>query len=180
VLLFVIIGLESSGLPVPGETALITASVLAVGGRFSIEAVIAVAAAGAIVGDNVGYWIGRTGGRRVFERIPWLSKLLAPSERFFDRHGGKAVFLARFVAGLRVTGAWLAGISKMEWRRFLLWNALGGIAWAVGVGLLAYFFGRAVTEAISRYGLIGAGAVALLGVLVFLGFHFLSRRAMPR
>jgi len=175
-ILFVMVALESGGVPVPGETALIAAGVLAERGKFSIAAVIAVAAAGAIVGDNVGYWIGRTGGRRVFRRFRRLERLLEPSERFFDRHGGKAVFLARFVTGLRVTGAWMAGISRMHWLRFLFWNALGGISWATAFGLVSYYFGRAASDAISRFGAIGAGAVVVVVVLVFVGVHVWQRR----
>ena len=96
-ILFVMVALESGGVPVPGETALIAAGVLAERGDFSIAAVIAVAAAGAIVGDNVGYWIGRVGGRKLLTRVAWLerhaSNVLPWSERFFHRHGGKTIFL---------------------------------------------------------------------------------------
>ena len=170
--LFLIVCLESAGVWVPGETALVAAGVLASRGHFSIWAVIALAALGAIVGDNIGYWIGRIYGRRLFLRFERLQAVLPRGERFFRRHGGKAVFLARFVAGLRVTGAWMAGISHMPWWRFLGWNAAGGIVWASGVGLVAYYFGRAAADLISEYGLIGGGAVVVLalvvGVLVWL------------
>src|SRR5581483_852386 len=112
---------------------------------------------GAIVGDNVGYWLGRKGGRTLLARVPLVrdhfERVLPPSERFFERHGSKTVFIARFFAVLRVTAAWLAGISRMPWWRFLLWNAAGGIVWAVVVGLIAYEVGRAAADAISRYGL---------------------------
>ena len=170
--LFLIVGLESAGVWVPGETALVAAGVLASRGHFSIWAVVSLAALGAIVGDNAGYWIGRIYGRRLFLRFSRLEALLPRGERFFRRHGGKAVFLARFVAGLRVTGAWMAGISHMPWWRFLGWNAAGGIVWASAVGLVAYYFGRAAADLISEYGLIGGGAVVVLalvvGVLVWL------------
>ena len=173
VLLFLLVGMESAGIPLPGETALVIAGVLASRGDLDIVAVISVAAAGAIAGDNVGYWIGRTGGRRLLKRWSWLerhaSRVLPWSERFFERHGAKTVFLGRFIAVLRVTAAWLAGVSKMPWWRFLLWNAAGGICWAVLFGLLAYYIGRAATEAIGRYGFIGgAVAVALLIVAAIL------------
>ena len=181
-ILFVLIALESAGIPLPGETALVTAAVLASRGHFDLAAVIAVAAAAAIVGDNGGYWAGRLGGRRLLERWRWLqrwsSRVLPWAERFFARHGGKTVFLARFIAVLRVTAAWMAGVSRMPWWRFLVWNAAGGIVWAIGVGLLAYFAGRAVAEAFGRYGLFGAGAAIAL-VLVVLGvLHLLRRRAL--
>ena len=174
--LFLIVALESAGVWVPGETALIAAGVLASRGHFSIAAVISVAAVGAILGDNVGYWIGRRYGRKLFLRFRRLEPLLPRGERFFRRHGGKAVFLARFVAGVRVTGAWMAGISHMPWWRFLFWNAAGGIAWAAAVGLVAYYLGRAAADLISEYGLIGGGAVVGLVVIVAVGVHFWRRR----
>jgi membrane protein DedA with SNARE-associated domain len=174
--LFLIVFLESAGVWVPGETALVAAGVLASRGHFSIPAVIALAALGAILGDNVGYWIGRVYGRKLFVRFRRLEAVLPRAERFFRRHGGKAVFFARFIAGLRVTGAWMAGISHMEWWRFLFWNALGGIAWATGIGLIAFYLGRAAGDLVSEYGLIGGGAVLGLTVLIYLGVHFWRRR----
>ncbi len=154
--LFAIICLESAGLWLPGETALIAAAVYAAKGHLSIAAVIAVAAAAAIIGDNIGYWLGRKAARPLifrYERLRrYADRVLPPAERFFERHGGKAVFLARFFGGLRVTGAWMAGITRMEWWRFLFWNAAGGIVWAVAVGLLAYYAGKAAADALARYG----------------------------
>ena len=85
------------------------------------------------------YWIGRTGGRRLALKFPWLARFLPRGERFFERHGGKAVFFARFIAGLRVAGAWVAGIGRMHWWRFLGWNAAGGIVWATGTVYLILF-----------------------------------------
>jgi membrane protein DedA with SNARE-associated domain len=174
--LFLIVLLESAGVWVPGETALVAAGVLASRGHFWIAEVIALAALGAILGDNVGYWIGRIYGRKLFLRFRRLEAVLPRAERFFRRHGGKAVFFARFIAGLRVTGAWMAGISHMPWWRFLFWNALGGITWATGVGLVAYYLGRAAGDLISEYGLIGGGAAVGLAVVIFLGVHFWRRR----
>src|SRR5205085_8253701 len=166
--LFLRIAAESAGLPLPGETALIAAGVLASQGDLNIAAVIAVAAVAAIVGDNVGYWLGRVGGRKLLTRWGWLqrhaSRVLPWSERFFARHGGKTIFLARFFAVLRVTAAFIAGVSRMHWWQFFLWNAAGGICWALGVGLVAYYAGHAAADAINRYGLI-AGA-AIVGLLV--------------
>jgi membrane protein DedA with SNARE-associated domain len=174
--LFLIVFLESAGVWVPGETALVAAGVLAARGHFWIPEVIALAALGAILGDNVGYWIGRIYGRKLFLRFRRLEPVLPRAERFFRRHGGKAVFFARFIAGLRVTGAWMAGISHMRWWRFLFWNALGGIAWATGVGLVAYYLGRATADLVSEYGLIGGGVAVGLAVLIFVGVHFWRRR----
>ena len=180
--LFLLVAAESAGLPLPGETALVAAGVLAARGHMDIAAVIAVAAAAAIIGDNAGYWIGRTGGRRLLTKWSWLerhaSRVLPWSERFFAKHGPKTLFIGRFVAVLRVTAAWLAGISKMPWWRFLLWNAAGGICWAITIGLVAFYAGNAAAEAISRYGLYGALAVIVVAVGVWLGFRFWRRRML--
>ena len=164
-LLFALIAVESMGVPLPGETALFAASILASDGRFSIVAVIVIAATAAIVGDNVGYLIGRKAGRRVLEASGPFQRhrraVIAYGQPFFDKHGPKAVFLGRFVSGLRITAAWLAGVNRMRWRDFLFWNATGGIVWATVVGILAYSFGHAAESAIKTLGLIGLiGAVA--------------------
>src|SRR3981081_1949575 len=136
---------ESSGVPVPGETALITASILASRGKMQIELVIPLAAAAAIVGDNIGYLIGRKGGRWLLERPGRFHRerlrVLETGEPFFQRHGPKAVFFGRFILGLRVWASWLAGATRMDWRSFVLWNALGGICWATVIGLLSHYLG---------------------------------------
>jgi membrane protein DedA with SNARE-associated domain len=182
-LLFILVALESSGIPLPGETALVTAGVLAAGGHLDIGAVSAVAAAAAIVGDNIGYAVGRNWGRRILTRWAWLERyshrVLPPSERFFRRHGAKTVFIARFLPVLRFTAAWMAGVSRMPWWRFLIFNAAGGIAWATTIGLVAYYAGKAAADAISRYGLYGAAAVVGIGALVVLGIHAWRRRVVP-
>ena len=182
VFLFGIVCLESAGLWVPGETALIAAAVYASNGHLSIAGVIVVAAAGAIIGDNIGYWLGREGGRRLLYRYGivarFADRVLPPAERFFRRHGGKAVFLARFFGGVRVTGAWMAGISRMEWWRFLVWNAAGGIVWATGVGLIAFYVGKAAADTIARYGVYGAIGAAILLVLAIGGLHMWRRRTV--
>ena len=169
-LLFVVVMIESFGVPLPGETALIAFGVLAAEGHYSIASVIAVAAAGAIVGDNLGYWlIGRVGGRALFRRWHWLNqysdRVLPRAEALMTRHGGKTVFFGRFVSILRYTVAWVAGLSRMNWWRFLFWNAAGGIVWATAVGLTAYYGGRAAADAIARYGLY-AGVVVIVVVIV--------------
>jgi membrane protein DedA with SNARE-associated domain len=180
ILLFALVAMESAGVPLPGETALIAAAILAERGHYSIVAVIAVAAAAAIAGDNVGYWIGRRGGRALLQRVPvihrYAERALPPSERFFRRHGAKTVFFGRFIAILRVTAAWVAGISRMPWWRFVVWNAAGGIVWAILVAVVAYVFGRAAADAISRYGLLGAGAIVVLGVIVFVALKVWRNR----
>lgn len=171
-LMFALIMAESSGLPLPGETALITAAVLASQGRLQIELVIPLAALAAMVGDNIGYLIGRKGGRWLLERPGWFHaqrlKALSNGEVFFAKHGPKAVFLGRFVLGLRVWASWLAGATRMRWRSFLFWNACGGIVWATAVGLVAYFLGHAAGNAIQTFGLFGLAGVLLvvIGVVV--------------
>jgi membrane protein DedA with SNARE-associated domain len=180
--LFLIVMLESGGLPLPGETALIAAGVFASSGELDIVAVIAIATAAAIIGDNLGYWIGRTGGRQVIERSKFLSRwsegVLPWAEGFFHRHGAKTIFIGRFFSILRVTAAWMAGVSRMPWLKFLVWNAAGGVCWAVLVGLVAYYAGHAAADAISRYGLIGGVALVALAVLAFIGFHLWKKRLL--
>ena len=181
-ILFLIVAAESSGVPVPGETALITTGVLASQGHFDIEWVIVVAAAAAIIGDNIGYWIGRKGGTKLLDRWAFTRRLrdkyMPPSQRFFRAHGGKTIFFARFIAVLRIFGAWIAGISHMPWWRFLLWNAAGGICWAILVGLVAYYLGHAAADAIQKWGLIGAGIAVGVAILIFLGVHYMSKRVV--
>ena len=181
-LMFVLLTLESFGLPVPGETALIACSVLASQGSLSIVWVIVVGVLAAIVGDNLGYWAARKGGRPLLERHrltrPYAEKYLPRGERFFAKHGGKAVFLGRFVAVLRVTAAWVAGISHMHWWRFLGWNAAGGIVWATAVALVSYYLGNAAASAFGRYGLYAAGGVVLLTALGFLIVRRLEKRVL--
>jgi membrane protein DedA with SNARE-associated domain len=162
------VAVEASGVPVPGETALIASAVLASQGELSIELVIAIAAAAAIVGDNIGYLLGARFGRRLLER-PGRTQArrragLVRGEALFDRHGPKAVFLGRWIALLRIWAAWLAGMAGMRWRSFLLWNALGGIGWAIFFGLLGYFGGEAAAELVARAG-VGAALVAGVAAL---------------
>ncbi len=180
VLLFLLIGVESAGVPLPGETALVASGVPASQSKLNIAAVIVVASAGAIVGDNGGYWIGRKGGRTLLERWSLVNKhaqkVLPRAERIFARHGGKTVFFGRFIAILRITAAWMAGISHMPWRRFLLFNAAGGILWATLVGLVAYYSGKAAASAIQTYGFYAAGAIAVAAVAFVLGLRWWERR----
>ena len=180
IIVFLTIAVETSGVPLPGETALVAAAVLASQGHFSIWSVIVVASAAAIIGDNVGYWLGRKLGRGFLQRYGvvrrFSERVLPPAERFFRRHGGKSIFLARWFSGFRIAGAWLAGFAHMPWWRFFLWNALGGIAWAVSVSLTAYYAGHAAADAIGRYGLIGAGVIAVLVAAVVVALHFWRRR----
>ncbi|MEI7889203.1 MAG: DedA family protein [Actinomycetes bacterium] len=177
-----VIGIESMGIPLPGETTLFLASFAAHDGTLTIEWVILAAALGAIIGDNLGYWIGRKGGRALLERQgPFYERrmaLLIHGDRFFEAHGPKAVFLGRWVALLRVTAAVLAGANRMEWRKFFLWNALGGVAWATTMGLAGYYAGHAAEKLIHSVGVgaLIAVVVAVVGLLAYL--YLRERRAL--
>jgi membrane protein DedA with SNARE-associated domain len=178
------VGMESMGVPIPGETALVAAAVLAHQGQLQIAAVIPVAAGAAIVGDNLGYLLGAKFGRGLLERdgplAGWRRRRLADGERFFARHGPKAVFLGRFVPAARVTAAWLAGAERMRYRTFLLWNALGGICWALAMGSLGYLLGAAGERIAASVGL-GLFLAFLVGVAVaVLVRRTRARRTAPR
>ena len=180
--LFVLLTLESFGLPLPGETALIACAVLASQGALSIVAVIVTAILAAIIGDNLGYWVAREGGRNILNRYGltrrYANEYLPRGERFFAAHGGKTVFIGRFIAVLRVTAAWSAGLSRMHWWRFLFWNAAGGVVWATSVGLVAYYLGDAAAKAIGTYGLIAAGVSVLLAGLGYLIVRRIESRVL--
>src|SRR5215210_2522329 len=146
--------LESTGVPLPGETILLAAGVLVQRGHLDLGDTIAFGILGAVLGDQIGYWVGREGGRPFVLR--WGRYLfitparLGRAEAFFERHGGKAVFLARFFSGLRVFGALVAGISRMRWGTFILYNALGGAVWATAVVLVGYFLGSSIRTSWKR------------------------------
>jgi membrane protein DedA with SNARE-associated domain len=184
-LLFVVVMLESFGIPLPGETALIVFGVLASKGDYSVVTVIIVAASAAIVGDNLGYWIiGRLGGRALFRRNKFLQRyaetFIPRAERIMRRHGGATVFFGRFIAILRFTAAWVAGLGRMHWWKFLFWNAAGGIAWATLVSLVAYYGGKAAADAIARYGIYAGVGVAVLVVAGWLVVHLVKKRIESR
>jgi undecaprenyl-diphosphatase len=181
-ILFALIAIETMGIPVPGETALVTAAIVAARGRLDITLVIALAAAAAILGDNVGFAIGRRFGRRLllWDGGPFprhRRRLIEVGEPFFQRHGAKAVFLGRWATGLRITAAWLAGANRMPWPTFLFWNALGGIAWAASVGLLAYYAGHTAETIVTTAGWAGAAAVVLAVVGIYTAARLRRRRA---
>lgn len=184
-LLGVLVGAESTGIPLPGETALITEALVASQGRVSIVAVIAVAAAGAIIGDNIGFFfIGRRGGRRLLERPGRFEKerrrALEIGDPFFEKHGPKAVFFGRFIAGLRTWASWLAGASKMPWHVFVFWNAAGGIVWATTVGLIVYYAGASAKHVISQVGLYALIAIVVIAVGVIVALVIVRRRRRMR
>lgn len=176
-LLPAIIGLESMGIPSPGETALVLAAILASQGKLQIWLVILIGVASAIVGDNLGYLLGRRFGRDVLVARGPLhmhrERAVAAGDRFFERHGPKAVFIGRWIALIRFATAWLAGINKMQFRLFFFWNALGGITWGITYGLAGYFGGNAAAKVLSRAGLFGAAVI--VAVLV-IGYVVVRRR----
>lgn len=180
-LLPALVGVESLGIPSPGETALILAAGLAAAGKLQIWLVIVIAVAAAIVGDNIGYAIGRKLGREVLEAPGPFAKrrknLIKVGDRFFDRWGTKAVFLGRWVSFVRVVVAWMAGINEMPFPRFFFWNALGGITWATTVALVVYYGGKTAKDVISKVGVFGAIA---LGVVLVGGFIFVKVRERRR
>ena len=142
---------------------------------------IVLAAAAAILGDNVGFTIGRRLGRRLLT-VPGplaahRARVIEVGEPFFDRHGPKAVFLGRWITGLRITAAWLAGVNRMAWPTFLFYNALGGIAWAASIGLLAYFLGRTAERLVHVAGLAGLVAVVGGGIALWLALRVRRRKA---
>ena len=154
---------------------------LAAAGHLAIVPVIALAAIGAIVGDNIGYALGRRLGRRFLLRAGRLEELrarmLERAESFFARHGPKAVFLGRWITGLRVWASWLAGITHLPWPKFLFWNALGGICWATTVGLAGYFAGHAAEKLIQK---VGLGALIAFVAGAALGYLWYRRRRRAR
>jgi membrane protein DedA with SNARE-associated domain len=173
--LFLLVMAESSGIPVPGETALITGAILASQGKLQIEIVIAVAALAAIVGDNLGYLISRKYGRALLERPGPFERrrrqVVKMGEPFFERHGPKAVFFGRWIVGLRTWASWLAGASGMRWRSFAVWNAAGGISWAATIGTVAYLVGNTASGAIAAFGLFALLVVLLTGAGTLLLRH---------
>jgi membrane protein DedA with SNARE-associated domain len=165
----IVVALESLGLPLPGETALIAAALYA-GSTASLDigTVIGAAALGAVIGDNIGYAIGRRFGspllRRFGPRLGLSDDRIRLGRYLFLVHGGKVVFLGRFVAWLRALAAVLAGINHMPWGRFLVFNAMGGILWANLIGLSAYWFGQAVEGLSKSVGALLVGLAVVLAV----------------
>lgn len=173
VLLFVAI--ESTGIPFPGETMLLVAAIYAgTTHHLAIPFVIAAAAAGAILGDNAGFWVGREGGYRLLRRYGHVIRLderkLKLGQYLFMKHGGKVVFFGRFVAVLRAWAAFLAGTNRMIWPRFLVFNAAGGIVWATMYGIAGYALGNNVhkLEGPVGYVTIALAAIILIGFAIFL------------
>ncbi len=181
-LLPAIIGLESMGVPSPGETALVLAAVLASQGKLQIWLVLAIGISSAIIGDNLGYWLGRRFGRDVLEseRGPWHQhriRAIGAGDRFFAKHGSKAVFLGRWIALVRLTAAWLAGINEMRFAEFFLWNALGAVTWGLSFGLVGYFAGQTAADAITQFGVYAFIALAVLAVGGYVLYRWRKQRS---
>jgi membrane protein DedA with SNARE-associated domain len=171
---FTLVGMESLGVPVPGETVLIIAGTYAgLTHHLSPFLIVGVAAAGAIIGDTIGFWIGDKGGYRLLRRYGHYVRFDEPKIKvaryLFDLHGGKVVFFGRFVAVLRTYAAFLAGVTRMHYRKFLFYNASGGIIWASIFGFGAYFFGRTL-ERLSGTITIVFVALAIAGIIAAVVF----------
>jgi membrane protein DedA with SNARE-associated domain len=181
---FAFVAIESLGVPFPGETALIAAAIYAgTTHHLTIAGVIAAATAGAIIGDNIGYLLGRTGGYRLAARyghyVGLDERRLRLGRYIFMRHGGKLVFFGRFISGLRTWAAFLAGLNRMRWGRFLAFNAAGGVVWALAFGLGYYYLGHALQSASTGVDV----ALAIFGVawiLVWLAYLRRQGRRLAR
>ena len=178
---FFFVGIESIGIPVPGETMLVTAAIYAgTTGRLSIFWVIVASSAGAILGDNTGYVIGRTGGYRLLKRYGRYIRLeenrLRLGQYLFDKHGSKVVFFGRFISVLRIFAAFLAGVNRMHWRRFLVFNAAGGIIWSTIYGVAAFLLGQQLLQLSGRVEVV----LAIVGLGVIIAVIVLLRRNEAR
>jgi membrane protein DedA with SNARE-associated domain len=183
-MVFAAIAIESMGIPFPGETALLAGAAYAgASGKLNIAVVILAAAAGAIIGDNLGYLIGRYGGYRLLARLARYIRLdqshLDAAQRYFARHGDKTVFLGRFFALLRAWAAFLAGVNQMPWRSFLFWNALGGVIWATLYGTLGYVLGNNLPllgRVVHMLGIAGTTLTVAFILAVFVLWRMRRRR----
>jgi membrane protein DedA with SNARE-associated domain len=167
--------LENAGLPVPGETALLAGAALSHFGRLSLPWVIVTAIGAAILGDNLGFFIGRRAGRALVERygarLGLTPRRLGQFNRFFARHGPKTVFIARFITGLRVFCAVLAGASELNWPTFLFYNATGALVWSTTIALVGYALGHSwdrLERIIGRTGVIGFAVFVALAAFAVL------------
>lgn len=167
--LFLIITAETSvfiGFFLPGDSLLFTAGLLSSVGYFKIWVIIATAFVAAILGDNIGYAVGRKYGAKIFRRQNSLlldKEYIAKAENFYNRHGGKTIIIGRFLPVVRTAAPVLAGVGKMRYSVFLLYNLAGAILWTVSLDLLGYYFGKAVPQA-DRYLLVIVAAIVIVSV----------------
>ncbi len=160
--------LENAGIPVPGETILLIAGYFAATGEFHIALVMLIAATGAVIGDNIGFAIGHHYGRGIllrFGRFLFLTpKRVKHMEDYFRNHGNKTILVARFITGLRVFAALLAGASKMPWRVFFMYNVAGAVLWSVVITTLGYLFGQSLPLLVKWVG--RSGTILLVTAIV--------------
>ena len=172
--------LESTGVPLPGEAVLLASGALAHRGVLDLVDVAFFGLLGAVAGDQIGYWIGRRGGRPFVVRwgryVLITPERLGRTEAFFARHGGRAVFLARFVAGLRVFGALVAGISRMPWGKFVLYNVLGGAVWVTATVSIGYLLSASISLVEHWVGRVSLLLVAALILGLFLRWAYRRTR----
>ena len=173
--------LENAGIPLPGETILIVAAVLARSRHtLDLSTIIVIATLAATVGDNLGYALGRWGGRPLLERYQALFRVtdeaLHRAEAVFTRWGAWTIFFARFVFGLRIIAGPLAGTLKMEWQRFLVFNALGAVTWVTVIASAGYLFGNRVQAVFGSLNVAGAVVLVLVVAGITLAKHYLARQ----
>ncbi len=190
VMVAIFIGIESTGIPFPGETMLLSASVYAAQGCGMQEQwVILACIIGATTGDNLGFWVGRTGGRAVIKKIPFVKEShLAPAERYFQKYGGATVFFGRFLAVLRAWAAFLAGLNRMRPLKFFLYNLSGATIWSITFGMLGYGLGRnlgklkSIVSALGLFGAIVFFVIVGIGVALYLAHRRASQavHTLPR
>jgi membrane protein DedA with SNARE-associated domain len=176
-----VIGVESMGVPLPGETTLVAAALLASQHHLKIEFVILAAAAGAIIGDSIGYFVGRKAGRQLFDRLGRRFHHFSPdrivrAEKYFHKYGVWTVFFGRFVALLRIFAGPMAGMLRMHYPRFLAANAAGGIAWSATIGIVAYKVGDNADKIFGRVSLWALVAIAAVAVVLYAVHKIRKRR----
>ena len=173
----IVVGLESMGLPLPGETILVLAAIYcATSGDMNIGILIAAAATGAILGDNIGYYIGKQYGYGLLlkhgKKIGVGESRIKVGQYLFKHYGGKVVFFGRFVALLRILAAFLAGVNRMPWPQFMVANAVGGVVWATVFGVGGYLFGQYIFQ---LHGVL-APIIMVGAAAAFFGFGYFMHR----
>jgi|YelNatPaOPRAMG01_1025707.scaffolds.fasta_scaffold06880_14 membrane protein DedA with SNARE-associated domain len=172
--------IENAGIPVPGETIMIAAGILSAAGRLDPYLVITSGTVGAIIGDNIGYWIGRKGGRKLFDRLaknfPYVNKAMHSTEEFFKHYGGVTILVARFITGVRIFAGPFAGISLMQFKKFFIFNAIGAIVWASALVLIIRNIGKAYIKYINDY----KDADYVIYILLFLLLTFVVYKIIKK
>jgi membrane protein DedA with SNARE-associated domain len=175
---------ENAGIPVPGETTLLLASFLAYSEhKLDLIWIVVVGTCAASIGDNIGFAIGHYGGRRLLTRYQKLFRISQTSvergEKLFARYGASTVFFARFIFGLRIFAGPLAGVLRMPWKKFAVFNFLGAAAWVTVIAMVGYFFGRhwdAMEHVLGRFNLLGGIALLIVISVLWRKYHGSSRK----